>query len=689
MFKPVQMFPLAATLWAALGSSSFAEVTLPPIISNNMVLQKSAQTPLWGWATPGEKITITLHDKSVSTTAGADKKWLAHLNLSQSPKGPFTLTISGQNTLKIQNVLIGQVWFASGQSNMEFAVNAAKNATEEIAAANFPEIRQYYAAHKTAFTPQDDHPGDTPSNPSGWVVCTPQTAGSFSAVAFFFAREIHQKVNTPVGIIHSSWGGTVAEAWTSKETMATLPAYKPAYEVFVQQATDPEALTKALKNWERNALPFDTENTSVAKGWTKPDFDDTAWKTIRLPGAQEDQARELSDFDGSILFRKEFTLTAEQAQHDLRVELGTVDDFDTTYVNGTVIGQTGIETENAYSIYRKYPLPAKLLKAGKNLLAVRVFDRAGPGGIGLQGTPNIFEAQSPIVPLSGTWKYQIESKLAPTDLVKFFRSKPGGPGGEQNEITRLYNAMVHPFIPYGIAGVLWYQGESNSDRAYDYRTLFPAMIIDWRNNWKKAGGQETFPFYFVELANYIVPDKDPFQSTWAELREAQQLTLKLPDTGSASAIDTADNPYDIHPQNKQEVAHRLALNALAQVYGQKVEFQGPIFASKKIEGSKIRISFTHAEGLHARSKQTAKAPPIIPPIITGFAICGPDGKFVWADATLDGTDVLVSSPKIPNPTEVRYAWSSNPKVNLYNEAGLPASPFRTDSFQGITQPNAE
>lgn len=681
MFNRNMLLVSAALLSIGFGSRAYSDVKLPAIISDNMVLQKSAKVPLWGWADAGETVAVKLNGQTATVTTGQSGKWMTTLDLAKSEKGPFELTVTGHNTLTVKNVLVGEVWLASGQSNMEFTVDRGDNAKAEIAAADFPEIRQFRAAHINSAKPLDDNPGD----PAGWVVCSPKTAANFTAVGYFFAREIHQKIHTPVGLIHTSWGGTIAEAWTSQETLTQFPEFKDRLDLLkIYQQGDPpkskEALTQAMAHWQQTSWPKDPENTGVNKGWAKLDYDDTTWKTIHVPGEMEKHG--LPDFDGSIWFRKEFTLTEAQTQKDLSVFLGNVDDYDVTYLNGEKVGETHDDLRDSVVPPRRYTLPAKLLKTGKNVLAVRVFDKGGNGGIGTTNRAKELQISldnQPLIPLAGDWKYQIETQLPPTDIEQILASRPETIGGDQNFPTQLYNGMLKPFIPYGLAGVIWYQGESNSYRAYRYRTLFPAMITDWRTRWQQAGGQTNLPFLFVQIANYENKDREPTDNIWAELREAQQMTLSLPHTGMAVAIDIGG--FDIHPTNKQDVGHRLALNALAKVYGETVEFSGPLYQASQIEPGKIRLTFTHAQGLHA-----GRLPTTTPPTITGFAICGADRKFVWAKATLEGESVIVSSPQITDPVAVRYGWGFNPDVNLYNAAGLPMAPFRTDDFPGITKP---
>lgn len=662
----------------SLVSIAQADVRLPSIISDNMVLQKSAKVPIWGWADAGEAITVKLNDRTATATAGEKGKWMVFLDLSASEKGPFELTVSGANTLVVKNVLVGQVWLASGQSNMEVPLGTAVPAQAAIATANFPEIRQYTTLHNTAYRPDLDYKESS----ARWVICSPETAVNFSAVGFFFAREIHQQVGGPVGIINSSWGGTRAEDWTSAEALGELPDFKKAMDALrplAEKTTDAdlEKTREAHALWVKTAFPADVPDAELTRDWANADFDDSDWKTMRLPGAVEQ--RGLKDFEGSIWFRKEFTLTAEQAGQDLTIPFGTIDDFDTTYINGQLLAKNDTDLEWSWFTFRVYTIPAKLLRAGRNVIAIRVFDRDETGGIGVWSTKEslkVYAGSEPLFSIAGDWKYKIEKQLPAVDHEKVWATDPRPRPGP----ALIYNGRIAPIMPYAIAGVIWYQGESNDGQAYQYRYLFPAMITDWRTQWKRAGGQETIPFLFVQLHNFICQYDEPDDAAgWAVVRESQQAALKLPDTGTVQAIDTGDNPHNIHPRNKLDVGHRLALVALAKVYGKDIEYSGPLFETMKIEGNQVIINFTHATGLHAGRFQPEEK-------VKGFAICGADHKFVLADAVIDGQKVIISSQRVPEPIAVRYAWVNNPATNLYNEAGLPASPFRTDAFRVVTQP---
>lgn len=490
---------LSLLLLVACASLALAEVRLPALFSDNAVFQRGVPVQVWGWAAPDELVSVSFAGQTVRTTALADGTWKLQLN-AMPAGGPYDLTA---NRVTVKNILVGEVWIASGQSNMQWNVQGAMNSTEEIAAADYPKLRMFTVPNVIAATPQTDCKGS-------WAICSPQTVARFSAVGYFFGRELFQALNVPIGIIHTSWGGTPAQAWTDEQTLLDNPALKPMAD----------GKNQGLASYANAAF------TAMS-----------AW----LPQASAAQA------------------------------------------------------------------------AGKPL------------------------------------------PLPPT-LPPDPRASPGMPTG-------LYNAMIAPLIPYSFQGAIWYQGESNAGNPAQYRVLFPAMIQGWRRNW----GQGDFPFLFVQLANYMSTHEQPTDTQWAQLREAQALTLSLPNTGMAVTIDIG-TPNNIHPPNKQEVGRRLALWARHLSYGQDLVYSGPLYKSMVVEGKTIRLRFDHVGG-----GLVAKGGPL-----KGFAIAGADGRFVWADATIDGETVVVQSPEVAAPIAVRYAWDDNPVCNLYNQEGLPASPFRTD-----------
>jgi len=629
---------------------SVSGLKLPALFSDNMVLQQKMSCPLWGWAEDGTPVTAEINGNQAKTRA-RNGRWQVKLPVMEAG-GPYTLTISTpEKTIELKDVMVGEVWICSGQSNMEWPVETSNNAEAEIAAAKYPNLRLFTVEKATADKPLQDVTGK-------WVVCSPETVGDFSAVGYFFGRDLLKSGVKPIGLIDTTWGGTPAEAWTSMEILKIDPDFAP----ILARETDAKRIQAQLKKKygvklmdKRDPDAIMADTTTVENGWTNMDVDLSEWDTMVLPALWEDTGLNI---DGVVWFRREVTIPQEWAGRDLTLKLSAIDDWDITYFNGVQIGRTMREVPAPYRTPRIYAVPADLVKAGRNVIAVRVFDGQGGGGIYPTDNPIQISTGDTVNPidLSGPWNYRIE-------CIRSLGS------GQQYLPARLYNAMLAPLVPYGIKGAIWYQGESNADRAYQYRKLFAAMIRDWRRAWNISD----FPFYFVQLANYMQRKDEPGDSAWAELREAQQMTLSLSNTGMAVIIDVG-NPRDIHPRDKQTVGKRLALIAQSQDYGQNVEYSGPVYSSMTVEGNQIRLNFDHID-----SGLVAKDGPL-----TGFAIAGADRKFYWADAAIEGKTIVVKNDKVTAPAAVRYAWADNPACNLYNGAGLPASPFRTDDWPGIT-----
>lgn len=647
-----------------LGIKAQAEIHVPSIIGDNMVLQQSPGTRVWGTGQAAEPVTVTFAGQTVRAIADSQGRWQILLGPIKAG-GPHVLTITGSNTLTFKNVLVGDVWICSGQSNMEWPLVNATNGTEAIAQANYPEIRLFTVQKNTATAPLEDVKGR-------WVVTTPDQVGQFSAVGYFFGRELYQQLKKPIGLIHTSWGGTPAEAWTSHAALASVPALKPildrhekSLETLPQRLQDYQRL---LAQWEQENLHQDPGNKGEALGYADPALTTGDWKEMKLPQFIETAGLTI---DGAVWFRKEIDLPESWTGKDLTLNLTAIDDFDVAYFNNTRVGATGNETPNSYLVARRYHIPGALVHSGRNLVAVRVFDRAGEGGFGrtdLMSLAPVEAKETESISLAGPWSYKVELELEPKNPDYGSRPELSGPTN-QNSPSVLYNAMIAPLTRYAIRGAIWYQGESNAGRAYQYRTLFPAMIQDWRSAW----GQRTFPFYFVQLPNWRPALPESGDSDWAELREAQLMTLRTPETGMAVTIDLGD-AKELHPRNKVDVAKRLAAWALAETYNRKVEATGPLFDSFSIKGNKIQVKFKHGGGL-----KTPNGEPL-----RGVAIAGADQKFVWAEARIKGDSLIVWSKEVVHPVAVRYAWADNPVCNLHNKAGLPASPFRTDDWPGVT-----
>jgi len=647
----------AVTLFAVLLATVTANAQiapqkpfLHPLFSENMVLQRGVPVPVWGWTTPGSRVTVAIAGKTAAATADPQGKWMAKLP-SLPVGGPYTLAISGPENVTRKNVLVGDVWICSGQSNMQMGVGVSKDAAQEIAAANYPQIRLFTVPNIPANAPKETINGT-------WSVCSPTTIGEggwggFSAVAYYFGRTLNQELKIPIGLIHTSWGGTIAEAWVSGDALKkNVPEFTG--QVAMVEAAARERNTAALEQRIADWFLKNDAGSAPNAHWQSTDIDAAAWKTMTLPSSWEKAG--MPGFDGVVWFRKEITLSdADAARKDAVLNLGPIDDNDTAWINGVNIGMT----EN-YQTDRQYKIPANVLKSGKNVIVVRVLDTGGEGG--MYGTPSQLSLSlGGIAPLSlaGAWQYNIGADLKKTTPY------PMALDNNPNVTTVLYNGMIAPLVPFGVKGAIWYQGESNAGRDEQYRRLLPALINDWRGHF----GVGPFPFYIVQLASFLEQDTEPRDDDWPRLREAQYLTTKtVPNAGIATAIDIGE-ANDIHPKNKQEVGRRLALNALALTYGKKIEYSGPVYKSHKSEGDAIRLTFDHrGGGLVAQGGIPLK----------GFAIAGADNKFVWADARIDGDTVIVSSASVTSPVAVHYAWSNNPVCNLYNKAGLPALPFRTD-----------
>jgi sialate O-acetylesterase len=624
-----------------------------------MVLQRNAKIPIWGTAKPGQQITVKIHQQSKTAATDRDGKWRVEL-AAMKAGGPYELVVSGAETITLKNVMIGEVWLCSGQSNMEMPMVSTwatvNNFKAEVAAANYPDLRLCIVQRAKSTKPRTDVESE------GWKACDSTSVKNFSATAYFFGRHLQQKLGVPVGLIQSAWGGTVVEAWTSSAPLKTVPDIAGFVRMLetspLDSIFDESTFAAKMAAWNHQLEESDNAAQGAGLSWNHPDFDDSNWPTMSLPNNWERLG--LPTFDGIVKFRKVVQLPESFGRQNLQLNLGPIDDADVTYFNGMQVGAT-----NVWNRHRHYRVPADLPNAGKNVIAVRVLDTGGNGG--MYGHPealNLIKDSTQVFSLAGEWRYQLGA-----DLQKL-PPRPAPPN-TPNRPTVLYNAMIAPLVPFAMRGVIWYQGESNAQRAYQYRTLFPLLIKDWRARW----GQGNFPFLFVQLANFRPVATEPVDDDWAELREAQTMALSLPNTGMAVTIDIGD-ANDIHPGNKQEVGNRLALNARRLAYGENLVYSGPIYKSMKIEGTRIRLFFDHAEdGL--MSKDSDK--------LQGFAIAGEDRKFVWADAVIDGKTILVSSPQVAKPAAVRYAWAINPVCNLYNRAGLPASPFRTDSWPEITR----
>ncbi len=629
---------------------------LPALFSDNMVVQHGRPLPIWGWSVPEDSVTVTLAGKVAHAKADHFGKWHVELPAIDAG-GPYELKVSGRESRAVSNILAGEVWICSGQSNMEWPLELSDNPQEEIAAANYPRIRLFTVPRRPSDAPESDVTGS-------WSPCDPESAARFSAVGYFFGRKLQQELNVPIGLINTSWGGTRAEAWTSIEGLCAEPALKVVVDEL--QASLGGSVEERHRRYAQiraawySKLPDGEAKRSLSTGWERPEFNDNSWKTMRLPNYWQQMGHQTN---GVFWFRTTAEIPASWEGQDLQLSLGAVDKTDDTYFNGQRVGGVSWADEPySWCTGRVYTVPKALVKAGRVVIAVRVLSNFTGGGIVGPGSDmnirRMGTTSADALPLSGEWRYSIEQDFGPINTPP----EPPPPL-DANTATALYNGMINPLIPFAIRGAIWYQGESNAGDSKRYAVLFPRMIKDWREHWM----QGDFPFYFVQLANF--GSTDPLaKGNWAGLRDAQDRTRALAQTGMAVTIDIG-NPTDIHPRNKQDVGLRLALNALALTYNKDVEFRGPSYRGLKIEGPYVRISFEHADGLHAKGA------------LSGFIIAGSDRKFVVANAVIEHDHVVVTHPDITAPAAVRYGWSDSPTCTLYNGAKLPAEPFRTDNWE--------
>jgi sialate O-acetylesterase len=654
----MKKFGLLGLAWA-VSICTFADLRMPKIFGDNMVLQRNQPILIWGWSGPGEKITVQFNhqEMSVQATPGTqDNKWMVKLNPEQAG-GPYELVVKGGNgIITFKNVLVGEVWVCSGQSNMEMPIEGwgrINHYQEEIAAADYEQIRHFKVPNTVSSTPAEDIKGGE------WKICSPANAGDFTAVGYFFARELYERLHVPIGLINTSWGGTMVETWTSRTAFENSDEFKTMINSMPVFNIDSFASARRATALAKVALLQGAlEKKEVTITWSGENIDDSKWKTMKIPGFWEGQGMGLEDLDGEVWFRKTVTLSKEDEGKEASLQLATIDDNDVSFVNGVRVGGT-----NGYAVPRKYIIPAGILKEGKNLIAVQVFDYGGGGGIYGDSANLKLSVGNHEFFLAGDWRFRIANVYT-------------GSVSPNSYPTLLFNGMLYPLIPYTIKGAIWYQGETNAGRAYQYRKAFPLMITDWRNHW----GEGDFPFYFVQLASFDASGGNSNKgSGWAELREAQTFTLSLPNTGMAITTDIG-TPKDIHPKDKQDVGKRLAAIALSQQYGIKMEYSGPVYQSMKIIGDTIVLSFGHSgSGLMAKNNNG---------LLSGFEMAGEDQQFHPAKATIDGNQILVSVGGLAHPVAVRYAWADDAgEANLFNIDGFPAGSFRTDHWKGITEGN--
>ena len=645
---------MAVALWGCTGVLQ-AKVVLPSVFTDNMVLQQKTDITFYGDATKNKQLTVKTgwNGKEYHTEADGQGKWSLKIP-TPAAGGPYEITFSDGKKLQLKNVMIGEVWFCSGQSNMEMPVagwGKVMNYEQEIAEAAYPAIRLFQVKKNTSLAPLKE----VESTLGGWQECSSATVPEFSALAYFYARALWKELNVPIGVIDCTWGGTPAEAWMNHETLRQVMGFREEMDKLERLGFDPNRMEQAYSeeraHWQSLFTEKDKGMENGKLCWTAPSLSEEDWQTISLPGYWEGKG--LKDFDGIIWFRRSLEIPAEWAGKPLTLRLGMIDDEDITYFNGVEIARGA-----GYMTPRTYTIPAKLVKAGKAVLAVRVSDFGGEGGIHGKAEELYVEADGKRISLAGDWKYRIGLSL------KGFPPAPVSPIQSSSYPTVLFNAMVKPWTAFPIKGVIWYQGEANVGRSEQYGDLFPALITDWRRQWRS-----NFPFYFVQLANFMESKKIQPDSEWAALREAQTKALKLDQVGMAVTIDIglAD---DIHPKNKQEVGRRLALVALAGSYGKNVSSSAPVFQNYIIKGNKMELDFGQKQDGFQIKGTTLK----------GFTIAGPDRVFYPAEAMVHDGKIILSSTEVPAPLAARYGWADNPDCNLYGENGLPVAPFRTDCW---------
>jgi sialate O-acetylesterase len=623
---------------------SNAQISLPKLISDGMVLQRDVKLTIWGWASSGEKVEIDFLNKKYSSVTDKNGNWSITIPKLKSG-GPFDMVIKGKNEIVIKNILIGDVWVCGGQSNMQTNMERIRDLYEsEVSSASNEKIRQFIVPQKYDFNqPRKDISG------GNWISVSPSTIQNFSGVAYFFAKKLFERYGVPIGLINTAIGGTPAEAWVSEETLKNFPTHLEILNEFKNEKFVNEIISnneKISREWISNLNKIDLGYASQRDD--SLDFFENInnWGEINIPGFWDEQG--VGKINGSVWFRKSFAVPKSMLGKELKLYLGRIVDSDSTFINSKFVGSVSYQYPP-----RKYKIPAGLLHEENNEIVVRVVNNIGRGGF-IKDKPYYITDGEQKLDLSGEWKYKVGAIVNPHPPTITVHYKPTG----------LYNGMVAPLFNYSIKGVIWYQGESNTGKAIEYQSLMPALINDWRSNWKN----KNLPFLYVQLPNFMETNSEPVESQWAELRDAQLKTLSVPNTGMAVAIDLGEW-NDIHPFNKKDVGERLALAAQKIAYGnKKIVHSGPIYKSMKINDNSVILSFENVgSGLMTKDGKELKY----------FAIAGEDGKYVWASAKIENNKVIVWNDEVKNPKFVRYAWANNPEgANLYNKEGLPASPFQ-------------
>ncbi len=627
-----------------------AQLRLPALFSDNMVLQQKKVNRIWGWAAPGALVEAGFQGKQYKAFADNRGEWTLFLEAAPAGKAGSLTVQSGNEKLELKNLLLGEVWVCSGQSNMEWRMDMLPATyPDELKTARNEDIRFMVVEKTLATAPKQDV-----TVQRKWAAVDPSTVGNCSAVAYWYAKQLQKDLKVPVGLIVTAWGGTPAQSWTSFEGLHEFPNYSKNFIENIHPIKL-EDMSRKIQEGRDAFIRAVKEKSEYVRQLVQPGFDDSQWKEMFLPKPWEAQG--YPALDGIVVFRLSFIVPDEDAGKEAVIDMPAIDDIDSTYINGVFIGSM-----SQWDALRKYKIPAGVLKAGKNVLVIKVQDDQGGGGLSDGPSKFAITSGSHTIMLNGKAKF---------DIIAVLPDITGGYGALEHQPAVLYNAMIAPLIPLSIQGVIWYQGESNADNkadAVEYNKLFPAMINDWRHRW----GQGEFPFLFVQLASFGALQPQPADANWGYLREAQSGTLALPNTGMAITTDIG-NPANIHPVQKKEVGDRLAAEAMRVVYGQPgLPSTGPVFSNYKIQGNQFILDFKNiGKGLLAKNGP-----------LKHFAIAGADKKFYWADAVIKGKQIIVTCKEVKSPVALRYGWANSPvDANLYNKEGYPASPFRTDHWE--------
>ena len=644
----MRFIKLLLTFFLANCLNSNAQISLPKLISDNMVLQRDKPIKIWGWASPKEKITVIFNKKSYKTIASENGKW--DLALPSQPAGTgYEMLLKGKNEIRIKNIALGDIWLCSGQSNMVIPMERVKEKyPEDIKNAYFPDIRNFFVPTLTDLKkPNEDFPKGE------WKTANPKDVLTFGAVTYFFAREIHEKYKVPIGIINSSVGGTPIEAWISED------GYKNFADIAKIIARNKD--TNFVNSFKKPLVPIVLNTATIndlgkIEHWEMPDYQPKGWRNFNIPGYWEDQG--LKDLNGVVWFRRTFNIPENWQGKSIKLYMGRIVDADEMYVNGTKIGNITYQYPP-----RRYEIPVNLLKKGKNVFVIRVTNSSGKGGF-VPDKPYFMTAEDEEIDLKGTWQYKVGEVYSSLNVAGLGQNT----FVHQNQPTALFNAMIAPVLPMKIRGFLWYQGESNAESPQPYYAYIPTLIQDWRQHWN----DNSLPFLVVQLANFQDVNYTPTESNWAKLREAQNKALSFPNTAVTTTIDLGEW-NDIHPLNKKDIGKRLALSAQNLAYNDKnVVCSGPSYKFQSIENERIVLTFDNvADGIVSKDNEELR----------WFSIADYDEKFVWAKVKIVGKDKIeVWNESVKTPKYVRYAWQDNPEgLNFYNSEGLPASPFRTDN----------